>query len=103
MEVIVFMKTKENEETNKCNIQDEERLIEEVQKYPCLYGKRNEGYKEKDRKENTWREGEQRLLTCSRANVSCVLMCSRATVFCVLTCSRTNVFYVLTYSRAIVL
>ena len=107
MEVIVFMKTKENGETNTCNIQDEERLAEEVQKYPCLYGKRNEGYKEKDRKENTWREGEQRLLncvlTCSRANVSCVLMCSRASVFFVLTRSSANVFYVLTCSRAIVL
>ena len=48
MEVIVFMKTKENGETNKCNIQDEERLAEEVQKYPCLYGKEMKDTKRKN-------------------------------------------------------
>ena len=29
--------------TNKCNIQDDNRLAEEVQKYPCLYDKGNKG------------------------------------------------------------
>ena len=29
--------------TNKCNIQDDNRLTEEVQKYPCLYDKGNKG------------------------------------------------------------
>ena len=37
-----FMKTKENGK-NKCNIQGDEQLAEEVQKYPCLYDKENKG------------------------------------------------------------
>ena len=37
-----FMKTKENGK-NKCNIQGDEQLTEEVQKYPCLYDKENKG------------------------------------------------------------
>ena len=31
----------------------------EFQKYPCLYEKRNKGYKERDGKENAWRVVEQ--------------------------------------------
>ena len=86
------MKTKENGETNKCNIQDEERLAEEVQKYPCLYGKRNEGYKEKDRKENTWREGEQRLLNCVlSAHVLTCLACLCVHVPACFSCLRAQV------------
>ena len=38
------MKTKENGE----NIQDAKRLAEKLQKYPCLYEKRNKGYKERE-------------------------------------------------------
>ena len=37
------------------HIQDDERLAEELQKYPCLYDKGNKGYKERDREENAWR------------------------------------------------
>ena len=40
------------------------------------------------------------LLTCSRANVSCVLMCSCANLSYVLSCSRANVSCVFTRSRA---
>ena len=47
--------------TNKCNIQDDNRLAEEVQKYPCLYDKGNKGYRERDRKENAWRAVELKL------------------------------------------
>ena len=32
---------------NKCNIQDDKRLAEEVQEYSCLYDKENKGYEEK--------------------------------------------------------
>ena len=41
--------------TNKCNIEDDEALAEEVRKYPCLYDKSDKGYKEKDRNINAWR------------------------------------------------
>ena len=44
------------------HIQDAEHLAEELQKYPCLYEKRNKGYKERDRKENAWRAVEQFLI-----------------------------------------
>ena len=40
-------------------MQDPEGLAEELQKYPCLYEKKDKGYKERDRKENTWRAAEQ--------------------------------------------
>ena len=53
-----FLKTKEHGE----NIQDAESLAEELQKYPCLNEKRNEGYKEIYRKENPWRAVEQFLI-----------------------------------------
>ena len=39
------------------------------------------------------------MLTCSRANVSCMLKCSRANVPCMFKCSRANVPRVLTCSR----
>ena len=45
----------------KSNLKEEERLAEEIRKFPCLYDKSNEGYKEKDRKKNTWREVENTL------------------------------------------
>ena len=32
---------------SKCNIQDDKRLAEEVQEYPCLYDKGHKGYEEK--------------------------------------------------------
>ena len=44
------------------HIQDDERLAEELQKYPCLYEKRNKGYKERAREENAWRTVEQFLI-----------------------------------------
>ena len=34
----------------KSNLKEEERIPEEIWKFPCLYDKSNEGYKEKDRK-----------------------------------------------------
>ena len=54
------MKTKENGE----NMQVAERLVEKLQKYPCLYEKGNKGYKERerDRKGNAWRAVEQFLI-----------------------------------------
>ena len=45
----------------KPNLKEEERLAEEVRKLPCLYDKSNEGYKEKVRKKNAWREVENTL------------------------------------------
>ena len=45
------MKTKEN-------VEDDERLTEELQKYPCLYEKGNKRYKKRDREKNTWRTVE---------------------------------------------
>ena len=41
------MKTKENGKKNKCSIQDDKHLAEEVQEYPCLYDKGKKGYEEK--------------------------------------------------------
>ena len=52
------MKRKENGE----NIQDAERLHEELQKYPCFYGKENKVYKKRGRKENAWGAVEQFLI-----------------------------------------
>ena len=43
-------------------IQGAERLAVELQNYPCLYGKGNQGYKERDRKENSWSAVEQFLI-----------------------------------------
>ena len=45
----------------KSNLKEEERLTEEIRKFPCLYDKSNEGYKEKDREKNAWREVENPL------------------------------------------
>ena len=36
------------------NLQEEEQLANEVQKYPCLYDKPNPGHYEKDRVINAW-------------------------------------------------
>ena len=44
------------------HIQDADRLAEELQKYPCLYEKGNNRYKETDRKKNAWRAVEQFLI-----------------------------------------
>ena len=38
------------------NVQDDEALADELQKYACLYDKSNKGYKELDRKKNAWRQ-----------------------------------------------
>ena len=43
---------------NKCNIQEDAALAEEVRIYPCLYDKADKGYKERDRKANSWRAVE---------------------------------------------
>ena len=40
--------------TSESNLREEERLAKEVRKFPCLYDKGNEDYKEKDRKKNAW-------------------------------------------------
>ena len=42
-------------EVNKCDIQEDELLAIEVEKYPCLYDKALKEYKEVDRKKNAWR------------------------------------------------
>ena len=52
------MKRKEN----GGNIQDAERLHEELQKYPCFYGKENKVCKKRNRKENAWGAVEQFLI-----------------------------------------
>ena len=44
----------------KSNLKEEVPLKEE-EKFPCLYDKSNEGYKEKDREKNAWREVENPL------------------------------------------
>ena len=46
----------------KKQIQNAERLAEELQKYLCLYEKGNKGFKEIDRKANAWRAVEQFLI-----------------------------------------
>ena len=40
----------------KSNLKEEERLAEEIRKFPCLYGKSHKEYKEKDRGKNVWHE-----------------------------------------------
>ena len=45
----------------KCNLQEEEKLCVEVEKYPCLYDKQNKGYKDKERKKNAWRKIDEEL------------------------------------------
>ena len=40
--------------TNQCVLQQNEKLAEEVRKYPCLYDKAEVGYKDKLRKVNAW-------------------------------------------------
>ena len=43
---------------SKLNLQEEEALSTEVQRLPCLYDKSNAGCKEKDQKQNAWKEAE---------------------------------------------
>ena len=45
----------------KSNLKEEGRLAEEIRKFPCLYDRSNEGYKEKVRKKNAWCEVENTL------------------------------------------
>ena len=47
--------------SDKCNLQEDERLSIEVEKYPCRYNKREKGYKEKDRKKNVWKKIDEEL------------------------------------------
>ena len=47
--------------SNKCDIQEDEFLAIEVEKYPCLYNKALKGYKETDRKKNAWRVIDEKL------------------------------------------
>ena len=44
------------------HIKDDKHLAEELQTYLCLYEKGNKGYKERHRKENTWRTVEKFLI-----------------------------------------
>ena len=58
---------------SKLNLQEEEALSTEVQRFPCLYEKSNAGYKEKDRKQNAWKKVELALgfeegMYCFHAN-----------------------------------
>ena len=41
--------------TNKCNLDDDENLAGEVEKYPCLYDKGHTDYKDKGIKEESWK------------------------------------------------
>ena len=45
----------------KSNLKEEERLAEQIRKFPYLYDKGNEGYKGKHREKNVWREVENAL------------------------------------------
>ena len=38
----------------KTSLKAEEALASPVEKYPCLYNKADPGYKEKDRRQNSW-------------------------------------------------
>lgn len=42
--------------TNKCNIEEDKRLAEQVEKYPCLYDKTDSGYKELECKIQAWND-----------------------------------------------
>ena len=46
---------------NKCNLEEDEILAEEMRKYPCLYDKADKGCKERDRKANAWKSVEEAL------------------------------------------
>ena len=50
-----------NKMAYKCDIQEDERLSVEVQKYSCLYDKSLKSYKEKDRKKNAWMKIDETL------------------------------------------
>lgn len=54
----VCRKTCEKEKTTvkMWNLNHDESLMTEVQKFPCLYDKSDRGFKEKDRILNAWRE-----------------------------------------------
>ena len=43
------------------NLKEDERIVEEVRKFYCLYGKGNKRYKEKDWKKNVWFEKDNAL------------------------------------------
>ena len=45
----------------KANIRDYENLAHEVQKYPCIYDKADQGHQEKDRVINAWKEVDKAL------------------------------------------
>lgn len=41
--------------TNKCNIEEDQLLAEEIRKYPCLYNKAERSYLDQTMKESAWR------------------------------------------------
>ena len=47
--------------TNKVDLKEDEDLAEAVKKYPCIYDKADQGYREKDRVANAWRAIEDEL------------------------------------------
>ena len=47
--------------TDKVNLQEVEELAEEVRKYPCLYGKASEHYKDKRKVANAWKRVDEQL------------------------------------------
>ena len=47
--------------TNKSNLHDDEKLATAVSKYPYLHDKTDKGFKERDRKKNTWAKVEEEL------------------------------------------
>ena len=46
---------------SKLSVFEEEELAEEVRWYACLYDKTDPGYKDKNRKKNTWKKVEEAL------------------------------------------
>ena len=47
--------------TNQSNLQREERVALEVQRFICPYDKSDPGYKERDRTANAWKEVDKAL------------------------------------------
>ena len=67
----------------KSNLKEEERLAEEIRKFPCLYDKGNEGYKGKDREKTYDVKWRMPSATKKVRNLNCkVKLCSVEKVPC---------------------
>lgn len=47
--------------TDKFNLQEDEELAQEVEEYPCLYGKASEHYKDKRKEANAWKHVDEQI------------------------------------------